>query len=229
MPLSTQRTWRRLFTGALLAALAGLSAAQAQQTATQGIYTCIDAKGRRLSADRPIAECSDREQTVHNPSGTVKTTLGPALTAKERAELETKEKAAQQERARVTEEKRRDRALLLRYPKPAAHDKDRAAALAQITVGRQAAVNRVAGLLRQRATLAAEMEFYKKDPNKAPPSVRRQVDAVEQGLAVQERLIADQDAELTRVHARFDEALLRLKPLWALQSPTPPAAASTQR
>ena len=27
-----------------------------------GVYTCVDAKGRRLTADRPIPECTDREQ-----------------------------------------------------------------------------------------------------------------------------------------------------------------------
>jgi len=59
-----------------------------------------------------------------------------------------------------------------------------------------------------------EMEFYKKDPSKAPPSVRRQVDELAQSLAIQGRFIADQDAELKRVNARFDEELTRLKRLW---------------
>ena len=73
------------------------------------------------------------------------------------------------------------------------------------------------------------MEFYKKDPGKAPPSVRSQVDEVAQSLAVQGRFIADQDGELKRVNLRFDEELMRLKRLWALQSPTPPAAGSKTR
>jgi len=221
-------TWQQLCTGALLAAQTGLMTVQAQQAPASGIYSCIDAQGRRLSADRPIAECSDREQTLRNPSGSVKAKVSPAPTAKERAEQESKEKAAQQERARVAEEKRLDRALLLRYPKPAAHDKSRAAALAQVTLVRQGAVNRTTALLAERAALLQEMEFYKKDPSKAPPSVRHQIDTVAQGLAAQERLIAEQDAELKRVNARFDEQLLRLKPLWALQSPTPPVVSTTR-
>lgn len=225
MPRPMPCTWRPLFAGALLAALAGLATAQAPAS---GIYTCIDAKGRRLSADRPIAECSDREQTLRNPSGSVKAKVSPAPTAKERAELESKEKAAQQEQARVAEEKRLDRALLLRYPKPASHDKSRAAALAQVALVRQGAVNRVATLQAERTALLQELEFYKKDPSKAPPAVRHQMDTVLQGLAAQERLIAEQDAELKRVNARFDEQLLRLKPLWALQSPTPPAVSTTR-
>ena len=94
---------------------------------------------------------------------------------------------------------------------------------------RQAAVNRVEELLRQRTALFEELEFYKKDPGKAPPSVRSQVDEVAQSLAVQGRFIADQDGELRRVNARFDEELMRLKPFWTLQSPTPPAAARKTR
>ncbi len=207
------------------AGLSSLVVAQAQQpsTDTQGIYTCTDAKGRKLTSDRPIPECADREQTVLNPSGTVKARLTPTLTAHERAELEAKQKAALEEQARLHEEKRRDRALLIRYPDKAIHDKERGEALAQIQVVKQAAVKRADELLRQRANINQEMEFYKKDPSKAPASVRRQVEEVAQSLAIQLRFIADQDGELKRVHARFDEELMRLKQLWAMQSPQPAA------
>ncbi len=210
----------------LLAGLCGLTAAQSQQTVS-GIYTCTDARGRKLTSDRPIPECIDREQKVLNPSGTVKSKVGPTLTAQERVELDAKEKAELEERARQSEEKRRDRALQIRYPTRAVHDKERAEALAQIRVVRQASVNRLQELLRQRAVIDTEMEFYKKDPNKAPPSVRRLMDEVNHSMAVQERFIADQDGEVQRVNARFDEELLRLKQLWALQSPA--AAANKLR
>lgn len=219
---------RGLLSGFLLAAPFSSTLAQAQQGTTQGIYTCVDAKGRNLTSDRPIAECADREQKVLNPSGTVKARVGPNLTAQERTELEAKEKAAQEELARINEEKRRDRALLVRYPSRAVHDKERAVALAQIGVVRQAAVTRVEELQRQRAAVLDEMEFYKKDPSKAPPLVRRQVEDVAHSLSVQARFIADQDAEIKRVNARFDEELVRLKQLWAMQSPVAPAASKTR-
>jgi type I site-specific restriction endonuclease len=201
-----------------------VKAQPAQQTTTQGIYTCVDARGRKLTSDRPIAECTDREQKVLNPSGTLKAKVGPTLTAQERAQLEAREKAELEEQARLNEEKRRDRALLTRYPSKAVHDNERAQALAQIGVVRQASVNRVEELQRQRKILADEMEFYKKDPNKAPPSLRRQVDEVAHSLSVQARFIADQDAELQRVNTRFDEELARLNQLWAMQSPLPGAS-----
>ena len=87
--------------------------AMAQSTPLQGIYTCTDAQGRRLTSDRPIPACNDREQLVLNPSGTVKSRVGPTLTALERAALETKRKLETEERARLDEDKRRDRALLI--------------------------------------------------------------------------------------------------------------------
>ncbi len=201
--------------GLLVLALCSVSLAGAQQTVTQGIYTCVDAKGRKLTADRPIPECADREQKVLNPSGTVKARLGPTLTAKERAEQEAAQKVEQEERARINEERRRERALMIRYPNKTVHDRERAEALAQIGVVRQAAVTRIDELKRQRAGIDTEMEFYKKDPSKAPPALRRQIEEVANSLAVQDRFIADQDAELKRVNARFDEELVRLKQLWA--------------
>ncbi len=219
----------RLVAGLLLAVLSTAGLAQTPRSGAPEIYTCVDAKGRNLTSDRPIAECLDREQKMLNPSGTVKAKVGPNLTAQERSELEAKEKVELEERARLNEEKRRDRALLVRYPNKAVHDRERAVALAQIGVVRQAAVNRVDELQRQRAAVLDEMEFYKKDPNKAPASVRRQLEEVNASLAVQARFIAEQDAEVKRVTFRFEEELFRLKQLWALQAGGPATSASKTR
>lgn len=198
-------------------ALAGLAAplpAQQAPAPAAGIYSCTDAKGRKLTSDRPIPECLDREQKVLNPSGTVRTIVPPSLTGPERAALEAKQRREAEERARQAEEKRRERALVLRYPNKAMHDKERAEALAQIEVVRQAALNRVKELQRQRRELEQELEFYASDPSRVPPSLKRLIDENAQSLAVQERFIADQDAEKARVNARFDEELARLQQLW---------------
>lgn len=195
--------------------LGGYAFPSLAQTTSGGIYSCTDAKGRRLTSDRPIRECADREQLLLNPSGTVRAVVPPSLTGPERAALEVRQRREAEERARQAEEKRRERALLVRYPNRATHDKERTEALSQITVVRQAAMNRVKELQRQRKELDTELEFYAKDPEKVPPSLRRLVDDNEKSMAVQERFIADQDAEMVRVNARFDEELQRLQLLWA--------------
>lgn len=200
---------------AVLACAGAAGSAWAQSSsAISGVYTCVDAKGRKLTADRPIAECADREQKVLNPSGTVQGRVGPTLTALERSALEQKAKKEAEEQARVGDEKRRDRALLIRYPNKSVHDQERAEALAQIAVVIKAASNRSEELARQRVAIDAEMEFYKKDPAKAPAYLRRQLEENIQSQAVQKRFIAEQEAETRRVNARFDDELGRLRQLW---------------
>lgn len=197
----------------------GHGLAQAQPTAqtqlpTPEIYTCLDARGRKLTSDRPIAECRDREQKILNPSGTLKTRVGPTLTDKERSELEAKEKAEQAQRAMMDEERRRDRALLVRYPTSGAHQKERESALDLINRVKQTALAQVNDLLAQKVKLMDEMAFYEKDPSRAPPKLKRQLEEVNQTLAAQGRFLADKDAETARVNARFDAEQLRLAPLW---------------
>jgi hypothetical protein len=199
----------------LLALVLAVLGVQAQPTPIDGVYTCTDAAGRKLRSDRPIPECSDREQQILNPSGTVKSRIGPTLTAQERFKKEEQEKLAAEEKARQIEEKRRDRALLVRYPNRGVHDGERAQALEQIGVVVKAANTRLAELRRQRADIDAEMEFYKKDPAKAPNSIRRQIDDTDQSQAIQKRFVSDQESEMKRVNARFDEELDRLKSMWA--------------
>ena len=155
---------------ALLLSFATITAAQ-----SAGIYTCVDAKGRKITSDRPIVDCIDREQVELNPSGTVRRKVGPSLTAQERAAEEAKEREAAEERARRVEEKRRDHALLVRYPYRSVHDAERREALAQIDVVIKAAQQRLTELQQQRKKIDTEMEFYKKDPSKTPPSHRRQI------------------------------------------------------
>lgn len=207
----------------LLSAL-GQGVSQSQTSAqgqlpTPEIYTCTDARGRKLTSDRPILECLDREQKILNPSGTVKARVGPKLTAKERSELEAKAKAEQAQQALLEEERRRDRALLIRYPTKSVHEKERMEALASIERVKQAAVAQVADLQQQKAKLTDEMAFYAKDPSKAPAKLKRQMDEVNQTLAAQGRFMAEKDAEAARVNARFDAEQERLAPLWQMAAP----------
>ena len=181
----------------------------------QGIYTCTDAKGRKITSDRPIAECNDRTQNEITPSGTVRRVIGPTLTAQERAALEDKEKAAAEARVAAGEEKRRDRALLLRYPNRPAHDAERTLALAQVDEGSKVAGKKMFELAEQRKQINVELEFYKKDLGKTPPPLKRRVEENDSNVAIQKRFIADQDIERRRLNRRFDEELVKLKQLWA--------------
>ena len=141
--------------------------------------------------------------------------IAPALTAQERAALEEKEKAAAEARVAAGEETRRDRALLLRYPSRQIHDRERGLALAQVDEVAKASVKRTQELAEQRNAINDEMEFYKKDPDKVPPLLKRRLEENESSVAVQKRFVADQEMEKKRVNQRFDEELVKLKQLWA--------------
>ena len=205
---------------ALFSGVGGIGVADAQ-----GIFTCTTTTGRKITSDRPIAECANQDQKELNASGTVKRIVKPTMTAEEQRVADQKLKDEAEERARQEEERRKNRALLSRYPNKATHDKERATALSQVDEVIGAAQKRIGELADQRKKINEELEFFKKDPSKAPASVRRQIDENDKSVAVQKRFIGDQEDEKKRANIRFDEELARLKKLWA-QSAAPTAAAT---
>lgn len=203
--------------GAVVLATLGTDAAWSQATSAASIYTCVDRNGRRLTADRPIAECLDREQRELSPSGMTRRQLGPSLTEHERAALEAQRRKEAEARSRELEERRRERVLTTRYPDKATHDVERFAAIQQLDDVTATAEKRMAELKEQRKALDVEMEFYKRDPARAPMFLRRKIAENEDGIAEQLRFIAGQDQEKRRVHQRFDVELAQLRKLWESQ------------
>ena len=198
--------------GALLACVLAVPAMA--QPSGPGIFTCIDSKGRRITSDRPIMECLDREQRELGKTGVTKRVVPPSYTADERSKLEAQRKAEGEVQARIAEEKRRDRALLIRYPNQPVHDKERAEALAQIDEVVSAVVRREQSLTTQRQEIGTELEFYQGDVNKAPSWLKRKLEDNESQALIQKRFLDDQAQEKKRINARFDEELAKLRQLW---------------
>jgi len=181
----------------------------------QKIYTCVDGKGQRITADRPIAECNDRTQQELNSSGTVRRTIAPPMTLDERAAAEERTRRVSEERLREEEVRRRHRALLNRYRSPAEHQQERASALSAVDQVIVAANRRSEQLVAQQQKLAAEAELYRADASKMPALLKRQIEETQQQLAGQKRFVADKEDEKQRINARFDEELQTLQQLWA--------------
>ena len=213
------RHWPATLAGALLASvLCTGAAAQPAAPGTGSIYTCIDGQGRKITSDRPIPACIDREQRELGSSGTtVRRVLGPTLTEHERTAQEARRKQEQEERSRIQEDRRRERVLLARYPDAATHNIERAAALALLDEVTNAAAQRIVDLRQQRKTLDQEMEFYSSNPTKVPVKLRRQLAENDQDVLEQQRFLANQEQEKRRVHQRFDAELAQLQRLWAQQ------------
>lgn len=237
-----QAAWTRR---AALAGLAGFglllgASAQAQaqpaKPSAAGIYTCIDDKGRRLTADRPIAECSHKEQLLLNRDGSLRQAVPPTLTAEERADKEAAESRSAEARAAQQDAVRRDRNLVARFPNEAAHRKAREAALDPMRMAIKNTESRLRELQAERTPLLSEAEFYPGKP--LPPKLKSQLDANDAATEAQRGLVTTQAAELERINANFDAELERLKKLWAgappgslgplpvLPPPTRPASAA---
>ena len=191
----------------------------------QGIYTCVDGKGRKITSDRPIAECMDRVQKEISPTGTVKRVLAPPPNAQERAALDEREKLDADVRAKAAEQKLRDRALLKRYPERASHNKERTAALELVNDAINAAAKRSEDLTGQRKGINAELDFYKSTPGKAPPALKRRLDETDGNMATQKRLLAEKEAEKKRLTERFDTEAAKLKAQWDVSGASSVAAA----
>lgn len=202
-----------LATGLLLTATAW-----AQDGApAKGIYTCTTADGRRLTSDRPIAECTAREQRVLNADGSQRTTLPPFLSPEERAAKEAADRRAAAERIAQQDAIRRDRTLVQRYPTEAAHQRARNSALDDANKAMRISERRIKDLGTERKPLLDEAEFYKGKP--LPAKLKQSLDANDAAVEAQQQLIENQKAEIVRINARYDAELARLKKLWAGAAP----------
>jgi hypothetical protein len=203
-----------LIGGLLLATFCVHALAQQPGTASQmaGIYTCIDERGIKRTSDRPIAECSDREQRVLNKDGSLKQVISPTLSPDERAEREASERRAAEQKAAYSDGVRRDRNLLARFRNELAHNKARESALEAARVSLRASEQRIKELETEFKPLKDESEFYR--GRSLPARLRQQVDANQTSIAAQRDLIQNQEAELVRINRLFDQELQHLRKLW---------------
>ena len=178
------------------------------------IYTCTDpATGKKLTSDRPIAECNAVTQRVLNSDGSVKESKPPTLTADERAADEARELDEKRKRVILQDAVRRDRNLLVRFPNDAVHLKAREAALDEPRKSLQRSQARMAALAKERKPLDDDAEFYK--GRQMPAQLKRQLDANDASVQAQQDLVQNAQNEIVRINALFDVERERLKLLWA--------------
>jgi hypothetical protein len=203
--------WQAAAACALLAA--GAVGAQTPVKPATGIYTCIDDKGRRLTADRPIPQCSDREQQILNRDGSLRAVVPATLTADERAEKEARERGVAEAKAAAADAVRRDRNLMARFPTEAAHGRAREAALDTVRLAIRATELRLKNLAAERKPLLDEAEFYQGRP--LPGKLKTAIDANDAALDAQRSAQDNQESELGRINKLYDAELERLRQLWS--------------
>lgn len=181
------------------------------------IYTCIDDKGRRLTADRPIRECQEIEQRILNRDGSLKAVRPPPPTADERAAKEVRDREAAARAEALAELARRDRNLMVRFKDEAAHRAARDAALEGVRQAMDTTQVRLAQLKRERRPLEDEAATYK--GKTVPDKLRAQLDANEMAASAQLEVALARKADSDRINRRFDIELERLRKLWAGAAP----------
>ncbi len=224
LPVANERGSHCLFGQGALALAFWLSGSAAAVHAA-GIYSCVDASGKRYTSDRPIVECLDREQRVLNKDGSQRQTLPPRMNAEERALAEERQRLQEQAQATQKDAVRRDRNLMLRFPDEEAHNKAREAALDDVRRGIAISERRLQDLLDERKPLVAETEFYK--GRRLPYKLKSKLEANDAQQQAQRDIIQHQNAEMVRIKGLYDAELARLKRLWSGAAPGSSAPAST--
>ena len=204
--------WQReLLWGWVLCSTAGMCMAQS-------IYTCTDAKGRRLTSDRPIPECLDREQRELNASGTLKRNVGPALSERDIEQAEARRRKDVQDQVRLDDVRRQERAMLIRYKDEAAHNVARTEALKQVDDVMVFAMKRVSELNEERKSLDAELAILQKSATQVPLLLQKKTDDNAADLDGQRRFVLDKTEEKKQINERFDHELARLRQMWMEQA-----------
>jgi hypothetical protein len=141
--------------------------------------------------------------------------IPPSPSLEEKARAEAERKASEQARQRETEGQQRDRALVLRYPNKATHDRARADALAQVDLVIGGLKEREASLVSRVTDIDRQLAAFAQQADTAPALLRRQRTDTAAELAQQRQLLQQQMAERERVNSRFNSELARLTPLWS--------------
>jgi hypothetical protein len=207
-----RRVWLAL-AGAALVLPAMAQSPATTPASSAGIYTCLDEQGRRLTSDRPILACVNREQRVLNRDGSLRRIVPPTMTAEERAEREAAERRAELQRAAHADAVRRDRNLVARFPNEAAHNRAREAALDAVRSAMKATEQRSAELAAERKPLDNEAEFY--TGKSIPMRLKQQIDANDAAVEATKTAVVNQQAEMVRINKLYDQELARLRRLWA--------------
>ena len=178
------------------------------------IYSCVDANGRRLTSDRPISACLDREQRVLSRSGAVKRIIPPSYTPSETAAIDAQNKQEEAQRLQARAKAKSMAALLQRYPNASSHMAARMLEAGSVTSRIREGYVRLEAVKTERAKLEEELAFYKKTPENLPAKLRQQEQAINENEKAANIYIVAQRQELVLLHKRYDAELALLETLW---------------
>ena len=192
-----------------LMALSTAAAVQAQVKAQ--VYTCTTVTGRKITADRPIPECMDREQReLQTTTGRVNI-VKPKQTEAERWAEREAQRQTERERELALQQQRRDQQLLARYPDDAALEEKRSYMLDEMkkrwgpTLDEQAEIN------ARRKEISAAADARRKAGKAADFSSAKEAAQLERRTLQLQPMMEKAQADLDRVNHEMDADLARVR------------------
>ncbi len=181
------------------------------------VFQCTTTQGRKLTSDRMIVDCIDREQHVYSQGGALVRVVPPALTAEERAVFDARRERERALRETQAEHHRRDRQLMLRFANEKSHQRARSLALDPVETATRTINKRLELLAEDRVPLDLEAEFYV--GKTLPMKLKRQFDSIEATETGLQAALDTQVEEVARINDMYDIELERLKKLWGGAAP----------
>lgn len=191
---------------ACLMTICCLSTAQAQ------IFSCTDAAGKTIAADRPVPECSDRSIRVMSPNGVHKRVIAAPLTAEQKQEKLLQEQKRKQGEAILAEQRQQDRAILLRYQNEhdiaSAHKREIEQLKERIAIDRE----KIAEAEKRRAIARTEGGGNQRKP---AATLQPAVESSERTIRDSQKSIAAYEADIAAVNRKYDKTVQRFRELAA--------------
>lgn len=197
---------------ACLMAFCCLPAAQAQ------IFSCTDANGKTIAADRPIPECSDRPIRVLGANGVPKRVIAAPLTAEQKREKLLHEQKRKQDEAILAEQRQQDRAILLRFQNEhdiaSAHKREIGQLNERIAIDREKIAE-----AEKRLALGPMGPMAPTDAgeNRGKPAATRRLanESSERTIRDSRKSIAAYEADIAAVDRKYDKTVQRFRELTA--------------
>lgn len=185
----------------------------AQALAQDLVYSCTNEAGRKLTSDRPIFECSDREQRVLETTTGRVTFIRPKQTEAERWAEEAKKKQVARERDAAIRQQRYDKQLLVRYPDEASLEEKRSYMLDEAKKRWAPTLNEQAEINARRKVLSQEAENRRRTGKAADFSSAKEAAQLERRTFQLQPMVARAEADLDKINAEMDADLARLREL----------------
>jgi len=193
---------RTISCAALAACVSVVWSWEAAAQPAQSSFRCVGKDGKKYYGQTIPSQCIGQTVEEIDKHGTLIRRI-ENQTAEDRALKKAAEKKKSEEAAAKKEEERRNRALLATYSSEKDIEEARARSLADNQQSIKEIEGRIEQIKKRQAQLAAEMEFYKKNP--APPKLQSDIKQAQVDLDAQQNLLEVKKKEVSSINARYDE------------------------